>query len=331
MPLVAPSQVRVHPNFVVPKNVITMAQASGFMMDLGGEAKWVYMNRVDIRTSVVGQQATANLLPSATITLEYAQTATYMLRTRNEYNEYDVQDAGEYNVALPAAYRVGARQGIYLAVRSANLFGFNASNSEGLLNVPNSTVVNLPPDTFGHTTLLTYDNGQIAMWLLSQIQAALQRMYALGAPTRMVFVGPQRLIGTLQMQNIVQTTSYQRPGAGTATSAQVVKRVADEFGITIDWAYDDTLQGQGGNASTDVLLLVMPEAVVPKVPGINTNEFGTLQPGMDKMTMQFANVVAPIEVTTPIVEGLDVTSSMRISSGWAPRGEAVTVLNVPYD
>lgn len=338
MALIAPARAIVHPSFIEPNNIVTINQASGFMQALGGESlrvllgdvdKFVYQNRVDVRTAVAAQQATANLLPSATVTLDFASTATYMLRTRQEYNEYDVADAGQWNVPLPLAYRLAARQGIFQAIRDASIFGVNASNSEGLVNAPNSTAVNLPPDSFGNTTLQTYDNGQIAMWLLSQINAQLSRMFFLGSAVRVVFVGPQRIFGTLQMQNIVQTTSYQRPGAGTATSAQVVKRVSEEFDIDIDIAYDDTLIGKGSGGA-DAVLMVVPEAVVPKVPGINTNEFATLTPTTDAMTMQYANVAAPIEVTTPIVEGLDVTSSMRISSGVAWRGEAVTVLSIPY-
>jgi hypothetical protein len=291
--------------------------------------KFVYQNRIDLRTAVNAQQAAHNSLPGATITLDYVQTATYLVRTRQEYSELDVADAGEWNVALPNAYRLAARQGIFQFLRTANLYGVNASNSEGLLNTPNSTSVTLPPDSYGNTTLVTYDNGQFAVFLLGQVQAALQRMYLLGTPARVVFIGPQRLIGQLQLQNIVETTSYQRPGAGTATTAQIVEKVAGEFGIEIVWAYDDTLIGQGSGAS-DALLLLVPEATVPTIGGINTNEFAQLTPSTKAMTMQYANVAAPIEITTPIPEGLDVVSMMRVSSGWAPRGQAVTVLNIPY-
>ena len=338
MPLIAPARVLVHPSFVEPDLIITIAQPSGFMEGLGGASlrvkigdvdKFVYQNRVDLRTAVNAQQASHNTLPSATVTLDYVQTATYLVRTRQEYNELDVAEAGEWNVALPQAYRLAARQGIFQFIRSANLYGVNASNAEGLINTPNSTSVNLPPDSYGNVTLQTYDNGQLAVWLLQQVQAALQRMYFLGGPVRVVIIGPQRIIGTMQLQNIVQVVYYQRPGGGTATSAQVVKKVAEEVDIDIVWAFDDTLIAQGAGGA-DALLLLVPEAMVPKVPNINTDEFATLTPTTRAMTMQYANVAAPVEITTPIPEGLDVVSQMRISSGWAPRGQAVSVLNIPY-
>jgi hypothetical protein len=344
MGLIAPQRVLVHPNRVEPELIVTIAQPSGFMEGLGGgelrqllddNDKQVYINHVDVRTAVVGQQAAANMLPSATITLDYVQTLTYLLRTRQNYNELDVADAGTYNVSLPSAYQLASRQGIYQAIRALNLYGMNASNSEGLINAPNSTAVTLPPDPFGNTTLQTYDNGALAVFLLGQIQGILQRMFFLGGSgLRVVFEGPQRVIAQMQMQNIVQVTSYQRPGAGTATTAQVVQKVADEFDIEVEWAYDDTLIGKGAGSTVDnpvdALLLLVPEAIVPKIPGINTNEFAKLSPTMNAMTMQYTNVAAPIEITTPIAEGLDVVSMQRVTSGWAPRGQAVSVLSIPF-
>jgi len=300
---------------------------------LGPADKFVYQNRIDVRTSVAASQAAYNALPSATITADYLQTATYRVRTRAEYNELDVAEAGEWNVALPAAQRLAMRQGIFQYIRTACLYGVNAANSEGLLNAPNSTAVNLPPDSYGNTLLPTYDAGELAIWLLGQLQAAWQRMYMLGTGARAIFLGPQRVIGQMQLQNIVQVTSYQRPGAGTATTAQIIKEVAKEMGYELEYAYDDTLIGMGASIDSepsDALLLIVPEAIVPSMEGINTNEFATLSPTERAMTLQYADVAAPVEITTPIVEGLDVTSQMRISSGWAPRGQAVTVLSIPY-
>jgi len=332
------ARVMVHPSFVEPDMIITTAQASGFMdvlgdrglrVKLGPVDKFVYMNRIDLRTQVAASQAAFNALPSASVIADYLQTATYRVRVRAEYNELDLAEAGEYNVALPMAQRLAMRQGIFQYIRVANLYGVNAANSEGLLNTPNSTAVNLPPDSYGNTTLQTYDNGELAVFFMGQLQAAWQRMYMLGTGARAVLLGPQRVIGQMQLQNIVQTTSYQRPGAGTATTAQVMKEIAREMGYELEYAYDDTLIGKGA-AGADAVLLVVPEAIVPSMDGINTNVFNTLAPNLRAMTLQYADVAAPVEITTPIVEGLDVTSQMRISSGWCPRGQAITVLSIPY-
>lgn len=332
------ARVLVHPSFVEPDLVITMAQPSGFMEVLGGGAlrvkigeadKFVYVNRIDLRTQVAASQAAFNALPSATIVADYLQTATYRVRVRAEYNELDLAEAGEWDVALPAAQRLAMRQGIFQYIRTACLYGVNATNSEGLLNTPNATAVNLPADTYGNTTLQTYDSGQLAIWFMQQIQAAWQRMNLLGTGARAVLLGPQRVLGQMQLVNIVQTTSYQRPGAGTATTAQVMREVAKEMGYELEYAYDDTLIGKGASGN-DAVLLVVPEAIVPTMGGVNTNVFATLAPNLKAMAMQYADVAAPMEITTPIVEGLDVTSQMRISSGWAPRGQAVSILSIPY-
>lgn len=329
----------VHPNFVEPDLIITTAQPSGFMsvladnqlrVKLGPADKFIYLNRIDLRTEVAASQAAFNALPSCTIVADYLSTATYRVRVRAEYNELDLAEAGEWNVSLPNAQRLAMRQGIYQYIRTACLFGANAANSEGLLNTPNSTAVNLPPDTFGNTTLQTYDAGQLVIWFMQQLQAAWQRMYYLGTNTRAVLLGPQRVLGQMQLVDIVQVTSYQRPGAGSATTAQAMREIATEMGYQLEFAYDDTLVGKGSGGA-DAVLLVVPEAIVPSMDGVNTNVFNTLSPMLKAMTMQYADVAAPVEITTPIVEGLDVTSQMRISSGWCPRGQAVTVLSIPWD
>lgn len=339
MPISAPERILVHPSAVEPNLIVTTAQASGFVEDLGGgelrqllseNDKVVYQNHVDIRTHVAAQMAAANVLPGATITLDYIQTLAYLIRTRQNYNHLDVADAGEWNVSLPLAYQLGARQGIAQAIRGANLYGFNASNNEGLLNTPNAVTTTLPPDPWGNTTLVTYDNGALAIWLLGEIQSARQLMFSLGLPQKVVFLAPQRVIGQLQYQNIVQVVAYQRPGAGTATTGQVVTKVGEENMTDVVWAYDDTLIGKasGGN---DAMLLVIPEAVIPEAP-INTNVFAKLTPQMSAMTLQYTASAAPIELTGPIgAEAVDFMAMQRITSGWAPRPQAVTILSVPFD
>lgn len=340
MGLIAPARLTVNPHYLEPELISTIAQPSGFAMGMGGGKlrvrlsdidKVVYQNRVDIRTAVASSQATYNMLPSATISLEYAQTATYMAQTRQEYDDIDVAEAANWNVALPQAYRLGARQGLYQFTRDAFFYGVNAGNNEGILNTPGAVTTVLPPDMFGNTTLLTYDNGQMAQWLLSEVLALLTPMYQLGTPTRVVITGPQQDLGYMQIQGIVQVTSYQRPGAGTATIAQVLETICEGFDIEIEFAYDDTLIGQG-SGSNDLILMQVPEAVVPVVPGVNTDEFATLQPQQRDMIIQYANMAAPVEITTPIPGGgVDVVSRYRISAGWVPRPQALRILSIPYN
>ena len=328
----------VHPSHYEPGLIITQSQASGYMDTLAGGGlrtqissidKVVYANRLDVRTQIAANQATANVLPGATLTGDFIQTATYMYRQRNEYSEWDVAEAGEYTVSLPMAYRYAQRQGAFQFIRNAGLYGVNAANSEGLLNTPGATTVNLPPDSFGNATLPTYDAGQLAIWFQGVILALLSRMFLLGTPVRIVILGPQRVLGQMQLQNVVQLTSYQRPGAGAATTAQEITTINKEFGYSVEWAFDDTLRDQGGSSTTDAVLVVAPELNIPEVPGINTNEFAKVSPNISGNTLQYSDVIAPVEVTTPIPEGLDVTSSIRTSAGWCIRPQAITICQIP--
>jgi hypothetical protein len=337
LPLIAPARAIVHPSFVEPGLIVTTSQPSGFadafagggpLNKIGSVDKWIYINRLDLRTQVVAQQAAANLLPSCTIALDYIQTATYRAQSRCEYDDIDMAEAGSWNVGLPEAYRLAMRQGIFQYMRTAALFGVNASNAEGLLNTPGALFVNLPPDSYGDTTILTYDSGQLALFFLLQIQNMITRMYQAGVPNRIVILAPARILLQMQMTNIVQVTSYQRVGAGTATTAQIIVEMAKQFGYTVEFAFDDTLQGAGA-ASADAVIMTVPEAVIASTPGINTNVFAGMQPNLEANTLQYVDVSAPVEISTPIVTGIDVTSRMRMSSGWCIRSQAITVISIP--
>jgi hypothetical protein len=328
----------VSPHHYEPGLIITQSQASGYQDTLAGGAlrnqlgpidKAIYANVLDVRTQVAANQATANVLPGVSLTGSIIQAGTYTIRQRNEYSEFDVLEAGQYNVALPMAYRYGHRQGAFQFTRNAGLYGVNAANSEGLLNTPGATTVNLPPDSFGNTTLSTYDAGQLAIWFNGVIAAGLTRMYLAGTPMRVVILGPQQDLLFMQNQGIVQLTSFQRPGAGTASTAQEITTVNKEFGYTIEWAFDDTLIGQGGGG-TDAIVVAFPELNVPTMKGINTNEFAMVAPNISGNILQYSDVSAPVEVITPIPEGLNMTSTMRVSAGWVVRPQAITIASVPH-
>ena len=339
MPSVFATRQLLHPHHYEPGLIVTQSQASGYRKTLaGGELrvqlgaidKAVYANVLDVRTQIAANQATANVLPGVSVEGHFIQAGTYTVRQNNEYSEWDVAEAGEYNVALPMAYRYGQRQGAFQFIRNAGLFGINAANSEGLLNTPGATTINLPPDSWGNANLRNYDAGQLAIWFNGVINSGLTRQFLFGTPVRVVLLGPQRILGTMQTQDIVQLTSFQRPGGGSMTTAQVITNVNEQFGYTIEWAYDDTLQGQGGSASTDVVLVCFPELNVNTMPGLNTNEFGMVAPNISGSILQYADVAAPVEVTTPVPSALHVESTMRVSAGWVIRPQAITIATIPF-
>jgi len=290
----------------------------------------VYAKRADIRTRVASGQAAYNQLPSVSTTMSQISTATYLFRVRAEYDHHDTAAMGRWGVSIVDANRLGMRQGHNQLLRAANLYGINPANGEGLLNTNGATATTLPPDSNGNTTVVTYDNGQMAFYILSLISSIKTRTNQLGIGRKFTICGPQRVLGAFEYQNIVQLVQYQRPGAGSSSTAGVVKDVLEWNGDEIKWVYDDTLIGKGANG-TDAIIITMPEVEKPNGGKINTNAFAELSPGLDACTMQLTDMAAPREIPTPLPGGaIDVLSEIRATSGWAIRPEAVTILSAQY-
>ena len=241
------------------------------------------------------QSGNANQLPSVALDTRMISTPTYMFRARAIYDHHDMAAAGSWGIALPEAQRLGTRR-FSQQLRGALLYGMNPAGGEGVLNTNGATTISLPANANGNTTVLTYDHGQMAVFLLAQIRAIRTRTMQMGRPSRMVILGPQRTLGTMEMQQIVQLTSYQRPGGGTSTVKGTVANVADEADCGIDWVYDDTLIGAGANG-TDAIIIAMPEVERPEVNAkINTNEFAKLSPSLEATSLMLCDMAAPREI-----------------------------------
>jgi hypothetical protein len=339
MPDIFPAWVQVHPSFVEPDILLQYNQVSGAFDLLAGENprtkissvdQYVYIKRLSLRTRTETGQATGNSLPSAGIAATQIKTPTYFTRSRAEYDHHDIAAGGQWGVGVPAAMRMANRQGIFQQARNLLLYGRLPSNGEGLLNTNGATYVTLPPDTNGNDTILTYDNGQMSFFLLSLISSIKTRMYQLGMPSRVAVCGPQEVLAQWTYAGIVQVTQFQRTGAGTATTAEVVKTILAGNGDTIDWTYDDTLKGKGAGG-TDAIIFTIPEIVKPTGSGLNTGEFNKVEPGLDACVLQYMDMAAPREIPTPLAGGAtDVVFEQKFTSGWAPRPEAVTVLSAQY-
>jgi len=342
MPVIFPSQAKITPSFSEPEFIVTQAQASGAFavlpggrprVKLGSEDMAVYVNQLDLRSDVVAGQSPSNLLPSATLVVTFNTTPTYLIRTRAQWDHHDVARGGEWNLSVPSALDLAAFQGIFQQERSALLYGFNPGNGEGLLNTSGATTVTLPADSYGNTTVRTYDNGQMALFVLNEIVALKSGMFQSGGTihNKIVIVSPQREFLAFQTSGIVQVTSYQRPGAGTSTIAEVIKGTMTESGDSFDWYFDDTLIGQasGGN---DAVILTMPEIEVPDTPNINTNVFGSdISPQMEAVNLMYADMAAPMKIPTPIPDGaITQIYELRITSGWGIRPQGIYILSMPY-
>jgi hypothetical protein len=339
MATIAPAFVTVNPHFMEPELVVSYNQASGAFDTLPGSAPRVrlgdgdvavYAKRIDVRTRVAADQTAINSLPSCTTVNTLLGTATYLLRVRAEYDHHDTAAADRWGYSIVEAQRLGMRQGHFQLARAALLYGMNPLNGEGLMNAQGATSINLPADSFGDTTIITYDPGQLAQFMLNQIGLTKQRTNNLGTGRKFVFLMPQRVGVQIEYTGIVQLVQYQRPGAGSMTTAGEVKAVAMENGDEVYWCYDDTLIGKGAGGN-DAILLVMPEVEKMNGGDINTNEFAKLAPGLNACTLMYADMAAPREIPAPLAAGvIDVTSEWRISSGWGMRPEAICIISAQY-
>jgi hypothetical protein len=336
---VTPAFVRVNPSYAMPEILLQYQQASGAfdtlatgdpMVRLGDGDLAVYIKRFDIRTKVAADQAAYNSLPSATITANEISTPTYLLRARAEYDHHDTAAFSRWGASIVEGQRLAMRQGIFQQLRNALLYGINPAGGEGLLNTNGATSLNLPADSNGNTTISTYDNGQLALFLLAQISAVKTRCMQIGMPARISILTTQRVLSAMSYQGIVQLTQFQREGAGSASVRGTVDAATDWNDDEITWGADDTLIGKGAGG-TDVIIITIPEIKKPEGGMINTNEFAKLTPGLQACNMQLMDMAAPREIPTPLPGGaIDVLSELRSTSGWAVRPEALTVINAPY-
>jgi hypothetical protein len=339
MATISPSFAQVHPSYTLPETLMPYTQASGAfelladggpMVRLSDGDLYAYIKRIDIRTRMAAGQSAYNQLPGVSFALGQISAPTYLLRVRAEYDHHDTAAMARWGISIVEAHRLGMRQAAFQILRNGLLYGFNPTNGEGLLNAAGATSIPLPPDGANNSTVVTYDNGQMAFFIIAQIQAIKTRTNQLGIGRKFVIIGPQRTLGAMEYQNIVQLTSYQRPGAGSQSTAGLIKDVLEMNDDEIGWGYDDTLIGKGAGGN-DAVIIVMPEVEQPKGQRINTNEFAKLTPSMEACTLMLCDMAAPKEIPVPLPGGaIDVLAEMRTTSGWGVRPEAITIISMQY-
>lgn len=336
----APAVTQINPSFVEPGLILPYSQSSGYRDLLaGGKAQvklsdgdlYVYLNRVDVRTKAAASQSAVNQLPGIDIAFSQISTPTYLLQVAADYNHHDLAAAGRRGASLPQLQQFGMRQAIFQLLRTATLYGFNPALGEGVINTNGATAANLPPDSNGNDTVVTYDNGQMALFLLNQVAALKSRTNQMGIGRTFAFLGPQRVLSLFEYSGIVQLTQFQRPGGGTDTTAGVVKSMLLENGDTVLWGYDDTLQGKGAGGS-DAIILVMPEVEKPLNGGdTDTNVFAEVAPGFDACVTLYTDMAMPKEIYSPLPRGgTDVLMELRSTSGFGVRPEAVTIMSMVF-
>lgn len=331
--------VMVTPNAFIPEMIMPYAQVSGAfetladgqpLQRLNDDAVVAYIRRMDVRTRASAAQSAPNQLPTVAMALSMISAPTYLQRVRAEWDYHDVDAWNRHGVDLQRANTLAMRQSHFQLARNALLYGFNPLNGEGLLNTNGAYATSLPADSNGNTTVATYDNGEMAFFLASLVNAVKTRTYQLGRGRKFVVLGPQRILGAFEYQGIVSLIQYQRKGSGTANVKEVLQQILADNDDELVWVYDDTLIGKGAGG-TDAVLIIMPEVESPSGSKINTNEFAKLSPGLDACTLQLCDMAAPKEIPSPLAGGAtDVISEWRLTSGWGVRPEAITIASMQY-
>jgi hypothetical protein len=332
---------RISPSFVEPKILTRYLQRSGAFATLatggpqvkiGSQDLMVYQLTLDMRSQVSHGQVAYDNVSGPSFTTDQIKAATYLVRSRANFDHHDTDAAAGWNISLVDANRKAMRSGIANFARAALLYGVVPSTGEGLVNAPGATALTFPADANGKVSVTGMDpawQAQEVLTIIGQLQSRINAV-AQGA-VRIVVLAPQRVIQAWKMQ-IVGLLSYQRPGAGTQSITGTIDAVAADGGADVYFAVDDTLLGKGQGGS-DLVLIVAPELVNPQEgPGsINTNEFATLQNFADDATAQYFDKAAPSEIVSPMAGGYtDMLLEQRMTAGWVKRPEAITLLSVPY-
>jgi len=333
--------VRVDPSFMQPQILMQYTQKTGAWdllperkpdVRLGTTDLVAYQRSLRVSTQTqVGQSMSARL-PSTSIVPGYDQMKTYRIACRSQYAMFDEEAARNAGYSLVDANRLAAHQGIAQTMRNLLLYGFDASNNEGVMNSPNSNRHNLPADSHGATGYNAYDNGELFQFLLNEIAIIKSGMMMIGVPLRFTILAPQRFISKLSYGGIVQLTSYQRIGGGSETISAAIKEVTMRAGgDEVVFSVDDTLIGQGAGG-TDAIIIAVPELRInPAQIAFDTNIFATLTPNQQAVNTMLCDMAAPMEVVSPIADGGTTTIyTIRSTPGWCLRGQGATILSASF-
>jgi hypothetical protein len=323
MALEASAFLTLNPAFHEPELLVQISQSSAFIDLLEGESLrnrlseddlLVYMKQLTMRSRVAAGAAAFNELPGADLSLNMISAPTYLLRTRAQWDHHDVAAGARWGLAVPEGYRLALRQANYQLCRDFCLYGGKPQYGEGIVNASGATAS-------------TYDNGEMAQFLLNAVLAMKTRTYQLGLGKKFSIVGPQRVLGLFEY-NIVQLAQFQRVGAGTASTKETFEAVLMSNGDRLTWGYDDTLQGQGAGG-TDLVILDMPGIQQQNRGGIDTNVFAGISPSSSVVVTQYCDKAAPSEIISPMPAGAtDMVMEWRVSPGWPVRPQGVTLMSM---
>ena len=339
MAAIAPAVKKITPSFEepglalayqLPSSAPMLLADSEIRIRLSPEDLFVYLNSLTVRSNVQGGQNPSRLLPGVDLISQLHGFQTYFFNARETIDRHAVAAANFRGYSLPQAIDLGMDQGFFRMACNMILFGVNPGLGEGLLNVQGAYYQNLVADSFGNTTIRTYDNGQLAIQFLTLISQVLQATNQTTLPTRVAILMPQTWHNQLFMNDVVQLTQYQRPGAGTDTTGEMIKRLGEGNNVTVEFGIDDALKGAGSSGS-DACVITIPELKKPTTEYLNTNKFADLQPSINAVNLMYGDMAKPIKIESPGPSGSFVVDrEWRLSPGIGFRPEGTVILNAVY-
>jgi hypothetical protein len=338
MALEASAYVVVEPSFEEPEILLQYSQVSGYICALAEhklrvrlpeDALLVYMKQLNIRTKMAAAQSGFNELPGVDIFASQISTMTYGLKCRSIFDHHDVAAGARWGFSTVEAYRLGMRQANFQLARDASLYGMNPQLGEGILNTPGATAINLPADSYGNDTVVSYDNGEAAFFLAQLIKLIKTNTLQLGQGRNFTALGPQRTLGEWEY-NIVSLVQYQRDGAGVESTKGTLEGIMARNKDKLTWCYDDTLIGAGDDGM-DAIIIIMTELDKPDGAEGGTNAFADLAPGNKVISTQYCDMAAPREIMSPLAAGAtDFIQEWRISPGWVPRPQGLVIVSATF-
>ena len=245
--------------------------------------------------------------------------------------EYDPNQSSKFasmiaGIGLPQFLGNLCKQGIWQRMHYASLFGFDSN--QGIAKT--ATTETLANDSDGHSTIQTYNQGELLAALASYARLIMNSSYGMAKPV--IVAAPVNMINYIST-SIIPLTSYQMPGAGVDSIAGAYERVIGDWLKVgkVEFISDNALTGKGATGK-DLLLFIAPGLSEQEAQkqAKNTNLVS------DSLTQNKRNTFMDIvddlkEFPNPVINGVNSSLfSLQTTSGCLLRQETAVALSYTF-
>ena len=260
-------------------------------------------------------------LPSCDYSVSQIQTPVIRIGNQATWTPEDNELAGEYNIPHADLLMAIQMQGLSEFMARVMFYGINSTT--GIFNTGQLMAGNLPPDSLGNSTILTYNAASLFQYFqtkFAEIKAAMRNNV-----DSIVVYTSTRIWTQIVTAKIVSLTSYQIAGAGTATVVEASSNIEGSLGMKLYFACDDNMQGVNGNANTDYIVISAVSTTPSDTLGImkggdsewNTNEAAMRYNKQNTLSpIEMMGAGGPIKRVMPAMQGIMSYLFQTISPGW---------------